>query len=81
MLKRTEPSSIVTKISAESAHHLLAHLSVWPSGLRRQTQVLVEQSSWVRTPQVSFSLVFPRDVFQAAMVLPKNLVGVLANVA
>jgi hypothetical protein len=29
--------------------------SVWPSGLRRQTQVLVEQSAWVRTPQLTFS--------------------------
>ena len=27
--------------------------TVWPSGLRRQTQVLVEQSAWVRTPQLS----------------------------
>ena len=27
--------------------------TLWPSGLRRQTQVLVEQSAWVRTPQVS----------------------------
>jgi hypothetical protein len=30
-------------------------VTVWPSGLRRQTQVLVEQSAWVRTPQLSFS--------------------------
>ena len=29
-------------------------VTVWPSGLRRQTQVLVEQSAWVRTPQLSF---------------------------
>jgi hypothetical protein len=29
--------------------------TLWPSGLRRQTQVLVERSAWVRTPQVSFS--------------------------
>ena len=28
--------------------------TVWPSGLRRQTQVLVERSAWVRTPQLSF---------------------------
>ena len=28
--------------------------SVWPSGLRRQTQVLVERSAWVRTPQLTF---------------------------
>ena len=27
--------------------------TLWPSGLRRQTQVLVEQSAWVQTPQVS----------------------------
>ena len=27
--------------------------TVWPSGLRRQTQVLVEQSAWVRTPQLT----------------------------
>ena len=27
--------------------------TVWPSGLRRQTQVLVEKSAWVRTPQLS----------------------------
>ena len=27
--------------------------TVWPSGLRRQTQVLVERSAWVRTPQLS----------------------------
>ena len=31
--------------------------TVWPSGLRRQTQVLVEKSAWVRTPQLS--LCFP----------------------
>ena len=29
--------------------------TLWPSGLRRQTQVLVERSAWVRTPQVSLS--------------------------
>ena len=28
--------------------------SVWPSGLRRQTQVLVERSAWVQTPQLTF---------------------------
>ena len=28
--------------------------TVWPSGLRRQTQVLVEQSAWVRIPQLTF---------------------------
>ena len=28
-------------------------VTVWPSSLRRQTQVLVEQSAWVRTPQLS----------------------------
>ena len=28
--------------------------SVWPSGLRRQTQVLVERSAWVRIPQLTF---------------------------
>ena len=28
-------------------------LTLWPSGLRRQTQVLVERSAWARTPQVS----------------------------
>ena len=32
-------------------------VTVWPSGLRRQTQVLVEQSAWVRTPQLSVFLV------------------------
>ena len=32
---------------------LLIIMTVWPSGLRRQTQVLVEQSAWVRTPQLS----------------------------
>ena len=31
----------------------LLDATVWPSGLRRQTQVLVEQSAWVRTPQLS----------------------------
>ena len=31
--------------------------TVWPSGLRRQTQVLVERSAWVRTPQLSFFIV------------------------
>ena len=30
--------------------------TVWPSGLRRQTQVLVERSAWVRTPQLSFDI-------------------------
>ena len=30
-------------------------MTVWPSGLRRQTQVLVEKSAWVRTPQLSLS--------------------------
>ena len=32
--------------------------TLWPSGLRRQTQVLVERSAWVRTPQVSFFALF-----------------------
>ena len=27
--------------------------SVWPSGLRRQTQVLVVQTAWVRTPPLT----------------------------
>ena len=33
------------------------YVTVWPSGLRRQTQVLVEQSAGVRTPQLT--LLFP----------------------
>ena len=33
-------------------------VTVWPSGLRRQTQVLVEQSAWVRTPQLSVFVFF-----------------------
>ena len=36
-------------------HFYFLYTTVWPSGLRRQTQVLVEQSAWVRTPQLSFS--------------------------
>ena len=50
----------VVEQSAPAAPHLLTPCSpktVWPSGLRRQTQVLVERSAWVRTPQLSF---FPR---------------------
>ena len=40
---------------AESSGRVQAtcNTTVWPSGLRRQTQVLVEQSAWVRTPQLS----------------------------
>ena len=34
--------------------------TLWPSGLRRQTQVLVERSAWVRTPQVSLCAHRPR---------------------
>ena len=35
---------------------LLCNKSVWPSGLRRQTQVLVVKTAWVRTPQLTFLL-------------------------
>ena len=31
----------------------LDDMTAWPSGLRRQTQVLMEQSAWVRTPPLS----------------------------
>ena len=30
-----------------------SHTTVWPSGLRRQTQVLVVQTAWVRTPPLT----------------------------
>ena len=36
------------------SHESVLDATVWPSGLRRQTQVLVEQSAWVRTPQLTF---------------------------
>ena len=38
--------------------------TVWPSGLRRQTQVLVERSAWVRTPQLSFFMLPTPFVFE-----------------
>ena len=37
----------------------VTRVTVWPSGLRRQTQVLVEKSAWVRTPQLSVYLRYP----------------------
>ena len=50
----TIPSQLVKLLPAPRTFmRLVAHKSVWPSGLRRQTQVLVEQSAWVRTPQLS----------------------------
>lgn len=33
----------------------LGKMKVWPSGLRRQLQVLVSQEAWVRTPPLSIS--------------------------
>ena len=58
-----------------------SRMTLWPSGLRRQTQVLVERFAWVRTPQVSHSCRWPwqsrrlahakwRD--RAALARPKN---------
>ena len=43
-------------------------VTVWPSGLRRQTQVLVEQSSWVRTPQLSYFFLILRCTFSVVEV-------------
>ena len=49
------------------------HLTVWPSGLRRETQVLVEQSAWVRTPQLSFLFVFFYDIENMIFCFKKDL--------
>ena len=41
------------RVKTEYPRHWFIGKTVWPSGLRRQTQVLVERSAWVRTPQLS----------------------------
>ena len=41
------------RVKTECPRHWFIGKTVWPSGLRRQTQVLVERSAWVRTPQLS----------------------------
>ena len=53
-------------------HFYFLYTTVWPSGLRRQTQVLVERSSWVPTPKkLSFSQFWfsPRSQFRSVLSL------------
>jgi hypothetical protein len=46
--------ALVASLQRETLGAAAPCVSVWPSGLRRQTQVLVERSAWVRTPQLTF---------------------------
>ena len=44
---------LIRKGGTFSKEVVFVYMTVWPSGLRRQAQVLMEQSAWVRTPPLS----------------------------